>query len=62
MAKKPSQPPPVRPKKAADTRTQKQRFIDFAREHGADDPDALDKAFGRIVEKKPAKTGDGKKS
>lgn len=62
MAKKPSQTPPTKAKKAADTRSQKQRFIDFAREHGADDPDALDKALGQIVEKKPAKTGGGKKS
>lgn len=43
---------PKKPKK--DERSQRDRFIEFAREHGADDPDALDRALGE-VEKKKAK-------
>lgn len=40
------------PKK--DDRTQKQRFIDFAREHGADE-DVLDKALGDVAKAKSKK-------
>lgn len=29
-------------------KTQRERFVEFAREHGADDPKALDKALGEI--------------
>ena len=41
---------PLKPAKPADARTQGQRFIDFAREHGADDPKALGKALGEIAD------------
>lgn len=45
---------PKTPKAPAkpDTRTQQQRFEDFAREHGADDAEALDRAFGDMDPKK----------
>jgi hypothetical protein len=50
---------PTQKKKAekAPEKPQGQRFIDFAREHGADDPTALDRAIGQIAnpdeQKKP---------
>lgn len=42
MPKKPA--PAPKPEKP-----QRERFIEFAREHGADDPDALDRAVGEIA-------------
>jgi hypothetical protein len=39
--KKTAPPAPEKP--------QSQRFIDFAKEHGADDPKALDRALGEIA-------------
>jgi hypothetical protein len=41
----PKKKPPVAPEKP-----QSERFMDFAREHGADDPKSLDKALGQIAE------------
>lgn len=46
--KKPAKAPPKKPAKP-----QGERFKEFAREHGADDPDALDKAFEKLP--KPTK-------
>lgn len=42
--------PPAKAKKP-----QKQRFIEFAREVGADDPDALERVFGKAVPPKKPK-------
>jgi hypothetical protein len=50
MAPKSKKPP------SKDARTQGERFMDFAREHGADDPGALDKALGQIAADKPEKS------
>ncbi|MFN3463320.1 MAG: hypothetical protein ACK4X1_04515 [Terricaulis sp.] len=44
---------PKKPK-PKDTRTQQQRFEDFAREHGATE-DVLDKALGDVKKPKPKK-------
>jgi len=43
----------AKPKK--DERTQRERFEQFAREHGADD-DVLDRALGDVAKSKPAKS------
>ena len=45
----------AKPKKDEDTRTQQQRFKDFAREHGATE-DVLDKALGEVAAAKPKKS------
>lgn len=46
--------PPPKPKPKKDERTQKERFIDFAREHGATE-DVLDKALGDVSRAKSKK-------
>lgn len=52
MTKKPDQPLPERPEKP-----QRQRFIDFAREVGADkDEKALDRVFPKVADQR-AKPG-----
>jgi hypothetical protein len=35
-------------KRKAPEKPQRERFKEFAREHGADDPDAVDRALGSI--------------
>lgn len=47
MAKRPQKPP-------KDTRTQRERFEQFAREHGATE-EVLDKALGDVKMPKPKK-------
>jgi len=42
--------------KKKDERTQRQRFIDFAREHGAEE-DVLDRALGDVANAKTKKKG-----
>lgn len=49
MAEKKAPAKKSKPKK--DERTQKQRFIDFAREHGAEE-DVLDKALSDVAKSK----------
>ena len=50
MAKKPMNPRPAKAKKAPDTRTQAERFEQFARDHGATE-DVLDGALGDKAER-----------
>jgi hypothetical protein len=50
----PKKAPPKKTQPKKDERTQKERFIDFAREHGADE-DVLDKALGDVAKAKPKK-------
>jgi hypothetical protein len=42
--------PPAKPKKS-----QKERFIEFAKSVGADDPNAMERTFGKAVPPKKAK-------
>jgi hypothetical protein len=59
MAKK---KPPAPKRAKPPEKSQKERFINFAREHGADDAAAVDRALKRISErrssKNPAKDSD----
>jgi hypothetical protein len=40
---------------------QGQRFIDFAKQHGAENPQALERAMGNLAKAKPKDAGDSKK-
>jgi hypothetical protein len=44
-----------KPERKPDDPEQSQRFIEAAKEHGADDPKALDRAFKKVATSKPPK-------
>jgi hypothetical protein len=45
-----------KPERKPDDPEQSKRFIDTAKEHGADDPKALDRNFKKVARSKPAPT------